>query len=111
MSYCFVKRMKIVKKKIKEWNKVSFKNIFAEKIRVEIELDNLNENVILARMSNYEFTRGKQLKSELVELLIKEEVFWKEKLRECWIKEGDLKSKFFHASIKVKRANSRISRI
>lgn len=91
-SYCFVKRLKMVKKKIKEWNKVSFKNIFAEKIRVEAELDNLNKNVILAGMSNDEFTKEKQLKSELAELLLREEVFWREKSRECWIKEGNLNS-------------------
>lgn len=58
-SFCFVKRLKMVKKKIREWNKVSFKNIFAEKIKVESELDNLNKIFISAGMSNEEFVREK----------------------------------------------------
>ncbi|XP_059066286.1 uncharacterized protein LOC131857617 [Cryptomeria japonica] len=104
-------RFLMVKKKIKELNKVSFKNIFVEKIRVEVELDKLNNNVISVGMSNDEFARDKQLKRELSELLLREEVFWWDKSRECWIKEGDLNTKIFHSSVKVKRANSRISRI
>ncbi|GLJ16593.1 hypothetical protein SUGI_0284150 [Cryptomeria japonica] len=110
-SIFFFKRMKMVNKKIKEWNKLSFKNNFAEKNRVEVELDNLNKIVISIGMSNNEFAREKQLKSELSELLLKDEVFWRDKSRECWIKEGDLNTKKFHASVKVKRANSQISRI
>ncbi|XP_059067646.1 uncharacterized protein LOC131037952 [Cryptomeria japonica] len=101
----------MVKKKIREWNKVSFKNIFAKKIRVESELDNLNKIIISAGMSNDEFVREKQLKSELWELLLREEILWRDKSREHWIKEGDLNTKFFHASIKVNRANNRIARI
>ncbi|XP_059070740.1 uncharacterized protein LOC131860359 [Cryptomeria japonica] len=110
-SFFIVKRLEIVKKKIKEWNKFSFKNIFAKKNKVEAELDNLNKIVITAGMSNDEFAREKQLKSELSEILLREEVFWWDNSRECWIKEGDLNTKNFHASVKAKRANNRISHI
>ncbi|XP_059070536.1 uncharacterized protein LOC131860177 [Cryptomeria japonica] len=61
-SFRFVKRLKMVKQTIREWNEVSFKNIFAEKLRVETE-------------------------------------------------EGDLNTKIFHASVKEKRVNNRITRI
>ncbi|XP_057820171.2 uncharacterized protein LOC131033064 [Cryptomeria japonica] len=62
-------------------------------------------------MSNEEFVREKQLKSELSKVFLREEIYWRDNLRECWIKEGDLNTKIFHASIKAKRANSRISYI
>ncbi|XP_059068578.1 uncharacterized protein LOC131859072 [Cryptomeria japonica] len=110
-SFCFVKRLKMVKQKIREWNKVSFKNIFAKKIRVESELDNLNKIIISAGMSNDEFVREKQLKSELSKLLLREEIFWRDKSRERWINEGDLNTKIFHAYIKPNRANNRIAHI
>ena len=44
-------------------------------------------------------------KGEVEELLLKEEVYWRQKSRVQWIKEEDYNSKFFH-----KVANSRRNR-
>ncbi|XP_057864000.2 uncharacterized protein LOC131072017 [Cryptomeria japonica] len=110
-SYCFVKKMKYLKNKIKMWNVVSFKNIFAEKIRVEAELDRINNLVIEKGMTNEEFQSENSLKAELAEILLREEMFWRDKSRELWIDAGDSNSKFFHASLKAKRNKNRINQL
>ncbi|XP_057857064.2 uncharacterized protein LOC131066335 [Cryptomeria japonica] len=104
-----VKKMKYLKNKIKMWNVVSFKNIFAEKIREEEELDRINNMVIKKGMTNEEFYAEKSLKAELAEILLREEMFWWDKSRELWIDAGDSNSKFFHASLKAKRNKKKIN--
>ncbi|XP_059077921.1 uncharacterized protein LOC131876516 [Cryptomeria japonica] len=107
-SYCFIKKMKYLKNKIKTWNEVSFKNIFAEKLRVEADLDRINNLVIEKGMSNEEYHAETSLKAELAEILLREEIFWRDKSKELWIDAEDSNSKFFHASLKAKRNKNRI---
>ncbi|GLJ44609.1 hypothetical protein SUGI_0937580 [Cryptomeria japonica] len=110
-SYCFVKKMKYLKNKIKMWNVVSFKNIFFEKIREEAELDRINNLVIEKGMTNEEFHSENSLKAELAEILPREEMFWRDKSRELWIEARDPNSKFFHASFKAKMNKNRINQL
>ncbi|GLJ44461.1 hypothetical protein SUGI_0932890 [Cryptomeria japonica] len=51
-SYCVVKRLKFPKEKIKNWNRESFKNIFAERNRIEEELNQINLTTIISGMTN-----------------------------------------------------------
>lgn len=43
---------------------------------------------------------------ELEEWQAKEDIKWKQKSRELWLKEGDHNSKFFHASTIIRRKNN-----
>lgn len=47
----------------------------------------------------------------MAEVLLREEIFWRDKSRELWIKEGDANTKFFHASVKTKRGKNRIDTV
>ncbi|XP_059070965.1 uncharacterized protein LOC131862171 [Cryptomeria japonica] len=110
-SFCFVQKLKYLKNKIKIWNVASFKNIFAKKIRVEEELNRINNLVIEKGMTNEEFHEENSLKVELAEILLREEMYWRDKSRELWIDAGDSNSKIFHASFKAKRNKNRINQL
>ncbi|KAG7548894.1 Endonuclease/exonuclease/phosphatase, partial [Arabidopsis suecica] len=50
----------------------------------------------------------KQIKGELARALQEEELFWRQKCREEWLKSGDLNTKFFHNSVKGRKLQNRI---
>ncbi|GLJ49831.1 hypothetical protein SUGI_1058670 [Cryptomeria japonica] len=59
-------------------------------------------------MDRDDYIRENELKSILSETLMREEIYWKDKGREIWIKRGDKNMKFFHASVKARRAHNQI---
>ncbi|XP_059074891.1 uncharacterized protein LOC131874942 [Cryptomeria japonica] len=96
-SFCFVKKLLFVKNKLKIWNRDVFKNIFEEKDKIGKELEKLNLIVMEKGMTSIEFEEEKRLKNSLNEILAREEIYWRDKARELWIREGDKNTKFFHA--------------
>ena len=48
---------------------------------------------------------------ELSTALKVEEMFWRQKSRVLWLREGDRNSKFFHALVKQRRAKNRITQL
>ncbi|RVX18326.1 LINE-1 retrotransposable element ORF2 protein [Vitis vinifera] len=92
----FMRKLKFVKSKLKDWNKVAFgdlrerkKLILSDLCRIDLieQEENLNLDLVLERTLR---------RRELEDLLLKEEVHWRQKSRVKWIKEGDCNSKFFH---------------
>lgn len=83
----FHKRLSHVKRKLKECNKVHFKNIFEESAWIENKLRTLNEIVIERGMREEEFLKEKALKVEKVDIMAREVCFWRQKSREVWLNE------------------------
>ena len=48
---------------------------------------------------------------ELSTALKAEEMFWRQKSRVLWLREGDRNSKYFHALVKQRRARNRITQL
>jgi len=65
------------------------------------DIDNLDENKIRER---------RELLSQLPDINVRNESLLQQKSRALWIKQGDSKSKYFHASIKWRRLRNEIKR-
>ncbi|KAL1190943.1 hypothetical protein V5N11_020916 [Cardamine amara subsp. amara] len=53
--------------------------------------------------------RLKDLKWELAQAYRDEEIYWKERSKESWLRHGDRNTKYFHGSVQKKRARNNIS--
>lgn len=51
------------------------------------------------------------LKWELCSAFREEELYWRQKSRATWLKEGNKNSKFFHVTTKQRRARNRITKL
>lgn len=52
-----------------------------------------------------------ELKWRLCEAYREEEIYWRQKSRAIWLREGDRNTKYFHAKTKQRRARNRITKI
>lgn len=109
--FCFIAKLKSVKQKLLQWNSQHFKNIFSFKRLIEEQLAALNDKIILEGMDQESFQRERSLLLKYEDILSKEEIFWKQKSRENWLRMGDKNTKFFHNVTKIRRSKNWISKL
>lgn len=69
----------------------------------------VEEKLVAEGMNKNSFLEEKALLVSLNEVMAKEEIFWRQKSRETWLKVGDKNTKYFNNSTKVRREVNRIS--
>ncbi|RVW93801.1 hypothetical protein CK203_028184 [Vitis vinifera] len=110
-SFRLASKLKVMKQKIKEWNREVFgrlevnKNLALQQVefwdRVESERS-LSEN---------ETEMKKEAKETFKKWVLLEETHWRQVSRELWLKEGDKNTGFFHRMANAHRRNNSLDRI
>ncbi|XP_057859032.2 uncharacterized protein LOC131067882 [Cryptomeria japonica] len=72
-TFVFVKKLQFIKSKLKEWNRVKFGNIFANKRDLEDRFASLQEDIIQMGMTSEKILQERELKGQYSELLAREE--------------------------------------
>ena len=104
-------RLKRIKRKLKEWNRNKFGNIFKAKGEVGNQLQEINQILITEGFTEEIKELANSIQQEWDNRCLQEEIFWRQKSRVKWIKEGERNTKFFHKSTIAHRTNNRISKL
>ncbi|XP_058742694.1 uncharacterized protein LOC131615239 [Vicia villosa] len=107
--YVLDKKLRILKCKLKEWNKVSFGDVKIKVRNAENSLNDIQQNISISGYSERLQIDEVKAQHELEKALCMEEAFWKEKANLNWHIDGDRNTKFFHTYAKIKRKNNLIS--
>ena len=96
---------------LKEWNKNEFGNIFKAKKEVEQKLQGINQVLMTDGFTEERKIQADSLQQEWEDKCKQEEIFWRQKSRVQWIKEGERNTKFFHKSTVDHRSHNMISKL
>lgn len=87
-----------------------FGHIFHRKKRVLARIEGINKE-LERNWSHALVSQEYKLRSESFDILRQEEVFWYQKSRRKWIKDGDCNTRFFHLYTMIRRKRNKIDRL
>ena len=92
---------------LKKWNWKVFGHC---KVRIK-ELTNKIEEIQKLEVTEENSKIEASVQDELVEWMLRDEILWRQKSREMWLKEGDKNSKFFHVTTIIHRRRNLIDAV
>ena len=92
---------------IKKWNKEVFGHCLR---RIDVLLTKIQE-IQKEDCTEENCRKEAHLQAELNEWLLRNEILWKQRSKEVWLKEGDKNSNFFHLSTIIRRRRNSIDAI
>ena len=110
-SFILAEKLKVVKTKLKEWNRDVFGRV---EYRKNVALDQMqfwDEKEKTNRLTLEEMEARREAREEYKKWVLLEEVTWRQKSREVWLKEGDRNTSFFHRMTNAHRRRNNMERI
>ncbi|XP_042509129.1 uncharacterized protein LOC122084758 [Macadamia integrifolia] len=101
-------KLKCVKLFIKPWGRKNFPNIDNEVKKASDHLNSVHQEIEAAGISDDLFGREADAKTALLKATQLQDNLWAQKAKLRWMKDGDKNSKFFHLSVKMRRARNQI---
>lgn len=103
MGYVLKEKLKLLKGKLKSWNWKVFGNMDNKLIDIETKISRLDVKAENEGLSEEDMGLRRSNFVELWKVLKAKESLLRQKSRIQWLREGDLNSAFFHASLVIRR--------
>ncbi|RVX13251.1 LINE-1 reverse transcriptase-like [Vitis vinifera] len=110
-SFRLAYKMKVLKHNIKVWNREVFGRLEVNKNSALQQLEYWDGVESERTLTLAEAEQKKQSKDAFHHWVLLEEVHWRQKSRELWLKEGDRNTGYFHRMANAHRRNNSMDRI
>ncbi|XP_068472346.1 uncharacterized protein [Phaseolus vulgaris] len=106
--FIFKEKLKKLKADLKVWNKEVFGdvNLASEELQKRINVLDIKDDD--RGLDESEREERRSLLANLNKVMFKQEAIMSQKARQKWLKQGDLNTKFFHLSVKWRRARNEL---
>eukprot|EP00253_Pinus_taeda_P002079 PITA_02079 len=101
-------KLRYVKIHLKQWNRETFGNIFTAQQELNKELSALQQKISTEGHTEETLEQERSIHSKLEEQRKQEEIYWKQKSRIRWLREGERNTKFFHRTTVPRRMHNSI---
>ncbi|XP_057856257.1 uncharacterized protein LOC131065688 [Cryptomeria japonica] len=105
------KKLRNVKDTIKKWNKEVFKDLFAAKMKTQLELKEMQDKIQMSGYNEVSLREENEVLVKYHKIIRREEEFWKQRSRSLWLKAGERNTRFFHMNTMKHKASNRISKL
>ena len=110
-SFRLVTKLKVVKQKLKEWNREVFGRLEDNKAAALQLVDHWDRVECERRLSEEETVSKKEAKDSYAKWVSLEETHWRQHSRELWLREGDNNTGYFHRMVAAHRRSNHMDRI
>jgi len=105
------KKLKMIKKPLKEWNRKTFGHIEQNIDKFQKEMDKMESEAQVRELQEEEWSRLDALRTQLWLWTARNERYWRQMSRCKLIKEGDRNTKYFHLAATMRRKRNQIDKM
>ena len=110
-SFILAEKLKFLKAKLKEWNRNTFARVeYRNNLALE-QMEYWDAKEKISRLSLEELEARNKAREDYKKWVLLEEITWRQKSREVWLKEGDRNTGFFHKMVNAHRRRNNVDRI
>ena len=110
-SFILAEKLKFMKVKLKEWNRNTFGRVEYRKNLALEQMEFWDAKEKISRLSLEELEARNEAREDYKKWVLLEEITWRQKSREVWLKEGDRNTGFFHKMANAHRRRNNVDRI
>ncbi|XP_019435508.1 PREDICTED: uncharacterized protein LOC109342010 [Lupinus angustifolius] len=104
-------KLRHLKRDLKSWNINVFGNVHLKVNNAKACVETIRNCINILGPSSELLDQEDKAQKDLLDALMIEEIFWKEKARVKWFTQGDRNTSFFHKVTKIRHATKSISRL